>query len=125
MCKIKTGRFLFHDDESETRTFIRWVSAQILNRQGLAGGIICFSSLVTSLIFISTDVIATEEFTLAVNDVNQYPDYLSGLSRTLFAFLGQHFPKQLSIYEIAFSYDVCKCPRDFSRITLCGLVLRN
>ena len=53
-CRIKTGRFLFHNDESE-------VSAQILNRQGLAGGVICFSSLIASLIFISTDIIVTED----------------------------------------------------------------
>ena len=41
--------------------FILQVSAQILNRQGLAGGVIFFSSLIASLIFISTDIIATED----------------------------------------------------------------
>ena len=57
---IKTGRFLFHYDRLTSQkplVFILRVSAQILNKQGLAGGVICFISLIASLIFISTDII--------------------------------------------------------------------
>ena len=85
---IKTGRFLFHYDRLTSQkplVFILRVSAQILNKQGLAGGVICFISLIASLIFISTDIIATEDRFTILNDVNQYPGYLSGLSRTFFA----------------------------------------
>ena len=60
--QYKTGRFLFHNDETETSSFYTVsFSANQLNRQGLAGGVICFSSLIASLIFISTDIIAKED----------------------------------------------------------------
>ena len=90
--------------------FILCVSAQILNRQGLAGGVIYFSSLLLSWFLFQLISSEQKTFTL-VKDVNQYQTTFRDYRVRFSLFLGQPFPKQLYLVnDIWLAVTYLSCP---------------